>query len=130
MIIFQLYFKLLLLRRLHYIILRQNELSFSKYFCIIKIISNSHSSNFSIFISFCGLTHILGFDYSLISVFIHSIFLTSNKILVNMYMLNKCMVKAAFKQQLILDACLQAIDTNQSCINKNNTKYITIYYVE
>lgn len=40
------------------------------------------------------------------------------------------MVKAAFKQQLILDACLQAIDTNQSCINKNNTKYITIYYVE
>lgn len=40
------------------------------------------------------------------------------------------MVKAAFKQQLILDACLQAIDTNQSCINKNNTKNITIYYVE
>lgn len=38
--------------------------------------------------------------------------------------------KAAFKQQLILDACLQAVGTNQSCINKNNTNYITIYYVE
>lgn len=45
-------------------------------------------------------------------------------------MLNKCMVHAAFKQQLILDACLQAIDTYQSYINKNNTKYVTIYYVE
>lgn len=47
-----------------------------------------------------------------------------------MYMLNRCMVKAAFKQELILDACLQAIGTNQPCVNKNNTKYITIYYVE
>lgn len=46
-----------------------------------------------------------------------------------MYMLKKCMVKAAFKQQLIQDACLKAIDTYQSCI-KNNTKYVTIYYVE